>query len=264
MNTCSEIIQEAFNRHERAVIQFSGGKDSLCLLDMCKGYANRCEVHWVNTGASFPHVPLWIAEVCDYYGYDLQELQPHVKQPLFSYNIGFPSDIVPTDALPSNRLLNHSDSCKYPLPIQPWSSCCSQMIWTPLMHGAMKNEATLILRGQKKSDDRWFVGDGLELEGKEFLFPLADMNDADIFDYLDLSSDVRVPDHYSYGCKEGLDCWMCTAFFDENKMRYMKSRYPELHNRLEDIFVKLNDSVQYCLEKYHRHIVNYIEMENGL
>ena len=45
-----------FARHERAVLAFSGGKDSLVCLDLCRDYRDKLDVCWTNTGAMFPHM----------------------------------------------------------------------------------------------------------------------------------------------------------------------------------------------------------------
>ena len=210
---------------------------------MCQDYKDRCQVHWVNTGATFPHIPLWIAETCDKLGYDLKEISAPEKQPMFSYVVGFPADIVPTDALPVNRMM---DRKREHFQMQPWSSCCSQMIWEPLQNAAMESDATLILRGQKKSDERWLFDNGVEWEGKEFLFPLAECNHTDIFAYLAAHESLDIPEHYHYGCKEGLDCWMCTAFFDKAKMKYMQDKYPVLHDKLKDLLTRMMKEIRQC------------------
>ena len=49
-------LESLFDRHEKAVLAFSGGKDSLVCLDICRAYRDQLTVVWVNTGAMFPHM----------------------------------------------------------------------------------------------------------------------------------------------------------------------------------------------------------------
>ena len=49
-------LTKLFNRHKKAVLSFSGGKDSLACLHLCRPYRDKLTVAWVNTGAAFPHI----------------------------------------------------------------------------------------------------------------------------------------------------------------------------------------------------------------
>ncbi len=70
---------------------FSGGKDSLVCLDLCRGYRDKQEVVWVNTGAMFPHMVEFVRNVTE--GFNFVELQS--DQHGWLEQQGLPADLVP-------------------------------------------------------------------------------------------------------------------------------------------------------------------------
>ena len=47
-------MREYLDRHDKIALQFSGGKDSLAVLYLCKEWWNKITVVWLNTGSAFP------------------------------------------------------------------------------------------------------------------------------------------------------------------------------------------------------------------
>ncbi len=62
-----------FDRHDKAVLSFSGGKDSLVCLDLCRDYRDKLTVAWVNTGAMFPHMREFVYRAVE--GFNFVELE---------------------------------------------------------------------------------------------------------------------------------------------------------------------------------------------
>ncbi len=80
-----------FGRHEKAVLAFSGGKDSLACLYLCRDYRDQLEVVWVNTGAMFPHMRDFVYRAAE--GYNFVELNS--DQAAWHAQHGLPAEIVP-------------------------------------------------------------------------------------------------------------------------------------------------------------------------
>ena len=61
-------LTKLFNRHQKAVLAFSGGKDSLVCLHLCRDYRDKIDVCWVNTGAMLPHMAAFIRKATEGFG----------------------------------------------------------------------------------------------------------------------------------------------------------------------------------------------------
>ena len=89
--TTTPDLATLFDCHQRAVLAFSGGKDSLVCLDLCRDYRDKLTVVWVNTGAAFPHMVEFVRKAAE--GYSLIEL--HSDQAAWHAQHGLPAEIVP-------------------------------------------------------------------------------------------------------------------------------------------------------------------------
>ena len=69
---CTPDLESLFARHDRAVLAFSGGKDSLVCLDLCRDYRDKLTLVWVNTGAMFPHMVDFVRKAAE--GFNFVEL----------------------------------------------------------------------------------------------------------------------------------------------------------------------------------------------
>lgn len=84
-------LASLFARHEKAVLGFSGGKDSLVVLHLCREYRDRIDVCWVNTGSMFPHMREFVRKAAE--GFNFVELRTDVEAWREKY--GEPADVVP-------------------------------------------------------------------------------------------------------------------------------------------------------------------------
>ena len=207
---------------DKAVLQFSGGKDSLACLYLLRPHWKRLTVAWVNTGAAYPETVALMdrvrAMVPDF-------LEVKSDQPSNIAKYGPPADIVPVPNSPEGRALTQSDA----EPIQSHLQCCNANVWWPMQCAMQERGATLIIRGKKLADGRKSaVRSGEVRDGVRYWFPLEDWTEDDVRAYL-IEQRVELPAHYAY-TKTSLDCWSCTAYTDENagRIKYMRDYQPEL------------------------------------
>lgn len=219
--------------HELAVLQFSGGKDSLACLHLMRPWWHKIIVMWVNTGDAFPETIEQMRQVADLVP---RFVEIKSDQRLQIHDEGWPSDIVPVSATQFGRLV---EGHRGPI-VQGYPRCCAQNIWTPMQRAVVQSGATLIIQGTRKADGRRARGVELNTpKGKiNFLFPVWEWSIDDVLRYLDREG--LTPAHYSETAT-GLDCMHCTAYLNENadKMRYLERHHPsasaEVQRRLKII-----------------------------
>src|ERR1700676_2831257 len=135
-------IEKTFERHEKAVPMFSGGKDSMASLYLMEKWLHKIVVLWVNTGAAFPEV----IKLMD----DVRKAVPNflevkTDQPHSIEMLGYPSEVLPVNYTVVGQIL----SGRKPIKIQSYVDCCNRNIWAPSFDAALKTGATLIIRGQR-------------------------------------------------------------------------------------------------------------------
>jgi phosphoadenosine phosphosulfate reductase len=210
--------QTIFDRHEKIALQFSGGKDSLALLHLFKPHWDRITVYWLNSGDPFPETERQMREVA--------AMVPHFveiegRQPEVIATLGIPSDMVPALSTPIGRA-----ACGGRAPaILDRYSCCLYSLFLP-MHERMKADGiTCIIRGQKHSDmQRSPLKSGDVEDGIEYLFPLEDFDDADVFAYLGLQQ-IELPSFYPE-LSASPDCMTCSAYWEEGRGKYLRKHHP--------------------------------------
>ena len=84
-------LESLFGHHEKTVLAFSAGKDSLVCLELCRSYRDKLKVVRVNTGAMFPHMRDFVVKATE--GCNLVELRS--DQAGWIEQQGFPADLVP-------------------------------------------------------------------------------------------------------------------------------------------------------------------------
>ena len=218
-----------FDRHEKAVLGFSGGKDSLVCLDLCRPYRDRLDVCWVNTGAMFPHMAEFVREAAA--GFNFVELSSDVEAWRREY--GDPADVVPTfNSFPGLGIK----------PLQPrtmlshWTACCLANRTWPLTDYVSKSGATVFLHGQRSAD---LAMGGFKVRSTpgapfEAFGPIEDWSDDDVFRYV-AEHKIALPKQYGADppAKRSLECWSCTAMLHEDdRLQYTRVHHPELYKKL--------------------------------
>ena len=220
------------DQHEKIVLQFSGGKDSIACLLMVESWWDKITVLWTNTGDAFPDTIEQMAKV--------REMVPHfhelrTNQPEYIRENGWPSDLIPVHATKFGQAISAD---KTPL-IQGYPLCCGANIWNPMFEETLRLGATLVLRGTRKSDARRATKAPTEIHhGVTFFHPIWDWPAHAVFDFLEDRG--FLPSHYRE-TETSLDCMHCTAYLHENarKMQFLHRKYPdvsmEVQGRLKEM-----------------------------
>ncbi len=138
-------LASLFARHEKVVLGFSGGKDSLVCLHLCRDYRSQFDLCWVNTGAMFPHMETFVRKAAK--GFNFVELKTDVEAWREKY--GEPADVVPV----FNSLAGLGLEPGRPRPaLQPWTACCVVNRNKPLWDYTAKSGASLFIHGQRRTD----------------------------------------------------------------------------------------------------------------
>jgi len=235
-------MDELFEKHDKVVLAFSGGADSVALLEYTKKYHDRIKVIYCDAGAAFPHVKDFVVESLEKYQVDYEIIRREIDVQQFFRRVGYPADIVPTSQSPIMRMAARD---KDSLRLVPWTSCCNYNIWNPLWEYCSKNGYTLLLRGTKHSDKNRGVDSYYEYEGIEVFNPIEAWSDEKVFSYLK-EHNIRLPEQYEF-FKDSLDCICCTAplfgGYDKAKARlaFIKKYYPlqyeSLIKSIDEIYI---------------------------
>lgn len=240
----------ALDRHELIVIQFSGGKDSLAVLELCKPWWHKVTVLFANSGNEFPET-LEVIESIKRLPIKLVEVKPDLDQPESVETYGYPSDVIPLRNTHEYEWL--SGRSKTGVAVQHPMSCCARILYEPMHKKVIELGATLVIRGQRLDEDMTSpVMSGDVIDGIEYFFPVEDWSEADVFAYLN-EQGVTIPAHY--GCvKHSLDCMTCTAFLDrsKDKIAYMKQFHQEAYavvsKRLKDIKASIDNEYAHLID----------------
>lgn len=215
-------MQDMIARHDNIILQFSGGKDSLACLHLCRKWLDKITVAWVNTGDAFPESIQLMEKV--------REAVPHFVeipsgQPLFVNRNGWPVDILPV----RNTEYGNRVEAGHAQPMVGYPVCCNANIWQPMDWFVVQSGATLVIRGTKAADGKKSnLVHGQVIDGVQYAMPLWDMTDLDVLAIVK-AGEFGVPDHYAY-VNSSLDCMHCTAYLSENagKLKFMRAHHPEL------------------------------------
>lgn len=231
-------ILAALGRHEHIALQFSGGKDSLAVLELMRPYLDRITVYWCNSGDPLPEHAAFVRAI----GASLPrfiEIEGRVKEVVAT--MGMPSDIVPFASSNSARILGVLEGT----PLNDRYACCYKSIMEPMHERMLADGITLVIRGQKDADRlKGMVRSGeVDDFGMEHLHPIEAWTDAEVFDFLGRSG-VEMPDHYGFGIGRSLDCALCTAWLEENRGAYLLERHPDLYLAYKNRIMRIAAAVQ--------------------
>jgi len=225
-------MEEIFKRHDLAILQFSGGKDSLATLELCRPYLDKIIVAWVDTGAAFPHVVDFIYHAVKRVNASFQVVRPLEPQPLSIEHYGFPVDILPARNTTFGAL-----ACTPRVKMQSWFECCNRLIWQPMNDFVRDSGATLVIRGAKSCDELTGVKSGTVADEIEYFNPVETWDDEEVIEFLN-ENDVPVSDHFSM-VRDSLDCYSCTAMADftvsvaADRDDFMQRYYPLIYRQVQ-------------------------------
>ena len=216
------MIDSPLDKHEKVALHFSGGKDSLAVVQLLANQLDRVTIYHGDTGDQLPEQQASVAYV--------EALAPHfvrIRSDVRGWikTNGLPSDLVPYASHPIGRALGQET-----VPIVPRYDCCWENIMRPLLERTRADGCTLLIRGTKRCDAPAFPflsGDVDPVTGIEFWYPLEHWTDHDVLAFL-RNSGAPVPPYYDAGLKGAPDCAHCTAWLDEGRGAYLKAHHPEI------------------------------------
>ena len=238
-------LENFFKRHEKVALLFSGGKDSLACLYLCKPWWDKLEVVWINTGKNFPEVEKFME--------DIKAMVPHfievkTNQDAFIKWYGHPTDVVPVKCDVNGRVFS-TEPVRRKLVSK--YECCANNIWQGIQKYMTETDCTGFIKGQRNSDHDqapWVTNFTSGDRKCEMYYPVANWFEEEVLHYLHKQCeklDERfLLDHSS------LDCWDCTAYWGAlpNRLIYMKKHHPEKYEHvvhiLNDIKRDVEDSVK--------------------
>jgi 3'-phosphoadenosine 5'-phosphosulfate sulfotransferase (PAPS reductase)/FAD synthetase len=221
------------SRHERAILQLSGGKDSIAVLEAAAPFGEAITAVYCDMGDSFPHVLDYVVQACNDRRILLGLIGPDTSVLDYIQETGLPSDMVPVWATRFGRKLTQTvGDC-----LQSGIECCSRNLWQPMAQYVAESGATLVLRGSKQHDDHVTVASGHVEDGIEYISPFWDFTDTEILAWL-AERDVALPMQYGMGCVHSLDCMHCTAWgnteHEVQRVRFTREVYPEVYQELRE------------------------------
>lgn len=213
-------IASAIDRHQRAALLFSGGKDSMVLAHLAEPFRDRLVLLWVNTQGHLPHMVEHVRK----YGetFQLVELASNYAERFIES--GLPSLIVPMERAAAWQSLQFKPDTERPL-IADWLSCCSALRWRPIENYLQQNrDLTLLMHGQRREDGFASRGNG----SCETLLPLWDWSTDEILEYV-RGQGLQLPAQYAEGAASSLECGACcTAEVTPEHRRFLSRHYPRI------------------------------------
>lgn len=233
-------MNNPFDRHQKAILFFSGGKDSLTCLHLLRAYWDRILVVWANPGEALPEMREQMDAV--------RQMVPHFLELTSDLDAdigrnGYPVDIMPAQ----NSLLRAMIEGQPTTLMRPWQACCMNNLWEPmraLMERLLPQGYTLTIRGQKNADPKTpGTRSGDKFGDMELWYPIEDWSEQQVFDYLN-ENGIALPGHYEF-FNASLDCWSCTAHNGEHvgKLRYMNFKHPEKGAELRRRLIVIREAV---------------------
>ncbi|SEH89921.1 phosphoadenosine phosphosulfate reductase family protein [Paraburkholderia hospita] len=235
-------MHDVINKHDKIALQFSGGKDSLALLYLMREHWPKLTVYWTDTGDAFPETRELVDKV--------EAMVPNLvrvngNQPEVIRVYGIPSDIVPAANTPIGIA-----SRGYGVLMQDRYSCCMRSLMFPMQERMMADGITLVIRGQKNSDKlRSPIKSGHVEDGIEYLFPLEDWDDSDVFNYL-TEEEVEHPRFYDH-MSASPDCMTCSAYWEDGRGAYLKQFHPEAYQEYQSRLNAISDATQDAIAHFN-------------
>lgn len=196
-----------FSRHQRVMLQFSAGKDSAACLYLLEPFWDRLTVAWMNPGNPTREVVEYMARIAKLVP---SFLEVKGNQPEWIRRNGYPVDVLPFHSTRLGKIASDKPVMRF----APAENCCRANMWEPLAREVISGDYTGVIRGQKSCDSLKIpVTSGQVIEGIEYLFPLQDWSDEQVFDFIG----PNLPPAYARGLRSSVDCRNCTAYAEEHQ-----------------------------------------------
>lgn len=219
----STVDLSALDRHERAMLLFSGGKESVVLAHMLRSYRQKFDLVWVNTGAMFPHMVEFVRSFRE----DFNFVELKSDQAARFRACGLPARIIPIFNTPAGLATQREPRDR--LVLCDWTGCCFDLRVRPALEYARAQGINLLVHGQRHEDG---VSGCFGAQGAETFAPIWDWSAEQVDAYI-ARHNLRLPEQYAAGYRDSGECWSCTATLDPARFRWMWKRYPELMAQLK-------------------------------
>jgi len=202
-------------------VAFSGGMESVALVNALKPFHDRLTLLWVNTGAMFPHMIEFVRD----YGKLLPLIELSSDLTANWKSQGLPARVLPVaNAMPFGAHVEPK--------IQPWILCCKALRSEPIERflAASAARPSYFVHGQRRKD--FAAGHSIASEmialpqGVRSLAPLWGWGRGDVANYVQ-ENGLTLPGQYSR-IADSLECWACTGEHTRERSAYMRDEYPEL------------------------------------
>jgi phosphoadenosine phosphosulfate reductase len=208
-----------FDRHERAAVGFSGGKDSLAVTYLLREFWPRITFYHVDAGDLLPEVREIVSMV---EGMVPSFVRINTDAEAWTASHGLPSDLVPTTSTPAGMAMGMSRQ-----PLTDRMDCCYANLMLPMHERMLADKVTLAIRGTKRADlPRLPAYSGDTSLGYELWLPLEGWRHDEVFEYLRAVAApiCRVYEHQV----NAPECARCTAWWSEGRAAYLSKYHPAL------------------------------------
>jgi phosphoadenosine phosphosulfate reductase len=210
-----------FDRHERAAVGFSGGKDSLAVTYLLRPYWDRITFYHVDAGDLLPEVRE-IVDMVEGMVPDFRRINTDAAA--WTHEAGLPSDLVPTTSTPAGMAMGMGSRS-----LVDRYTCCAANLMLPMHERMLADGVTLAIRGTKRADlPRLPAVSGDVSLGYELWLPLEGWSHDEVFEYLRAveAPICRVYEHQV----NAPECATCTAWWSEGRAAYLSRYHPELYD----------------------------------
>lgn len=236
-------------RHEKAALSFSGGKDSTACVELLREHLDRITIYHLDSGDLLPEMRESVARV--------EATAPHFVR--VESNVagwiaehGLPSDLMPYQMHGIGQMMG-----EHKRRITSRYECCFANLMAPLFARVHADGNTLLIRGTKRVDmPKLPAESGSLTDGVELWLPLVDWSNEDVFRFL-AERNIPLPRIYAY-LTNSPECAQCPAWWGEQRNTYLKRFYPDLwrgyQQRLSMLAAEMAPSVLAFLREWEGHV----------
>ena len=224
---------DIFDKHDRMVLWFSGGKDSTALLHMLQPWRHRvCVIHnALEPDQAWPGMRQHVEKCLDDWGF-LRSIftTPFISFDDYTKTFGWPVEIVPSDR--DGSISPPSPYRRSALTMSSWWHCTILRQLQPLVVATNAYRADAVLTGSRSEDAPAFAWMGEvatdDIQPWVRYNPLCEWSSHDVYTYIE-DRKIELPPHYDYkqyrDDYEWVDCMSCT--WQTKHWKVMKTYYPE-------------------------------------